>query len=117
MIYSNKETVCYKFPFSTSLCDFDAMSLFLGISGDCNVLIDPPNYIDSFECYKQFGLFSINVNISSRSVCLSNWKSNFRATVVHFLCFSACPQQSCNIYNYVSSHKIVMGKNLACTCQ
>jgi len=110
MIYHNDETVCYNFSSSTSQCDFDIMSLFLGISGRCNILIDPPHDLNSFNCYNNFHLFNVSVNISLRQVCLSNWTSNFSSTVVHFLCLTTCPQQlPCNVYNYVSSHQVVMG--------
>ena len=104
------DNVCYDFPSSTNQCNFNTVSLFLAISGRCNILIDPPSDLNTYKCYNSFDLFRVNVNTTSRSVCLSNWKLNFTSTVVHFLCLTACPNDlPCNVYNYVSSHQIIMG--------
>ena len=108
MINHTSESVCYKFPSSTSQCNFDRVSLFLGISGHCNIVINPPQDFDNFKCYRKFNLFKVNVNISSRLVCLSDWKGTFNNTVVHFLCLNSCTHKPCNIYSYISSHQVVM---------
>ena len=110
-IVKSNENLYYEFPKSTSQCDFSTTSLFLSVSSECNLKLTPEEAtLQDFYCYEEFQQFDVEVDYDNNTVCLSNWNLTSNHITVHFLCLSDCPVEGCNrIYNFVSSHEILIG--------
>ena len=107
------ESICYPYPENTAMCDFNNTLIRLRIADNCDIVIDPiVESLRNFSCYSNFKSFMVKVDYENRNVCLSDWDTDINDTVVHFLCTTSCPDYSCSVYNFVSSHSIIIIGNI-----
>ena len=102
------ESLCLPFPNSTIQCDFETTALFLAISHDCNIRVNPKVEANNTACYRKFKKFEIEIDSTRMQVCLSNIRGGSNGTVLNFMCMKQCYLHNCRVvYHHVSSHQMI----------